>query len=81
MKKFTIAALAICLAFAMAAPVMAVDANFSGAYRVRGSYVSAWDLTDKSESNAFMDMRLRLQTDLIVSDILSVTMRFDALDG
>ena len=80
MKKFTIVALAICLAFAMAAPVMAVDANFSGAYRVRGAYTSHWDLDKGSASNAFMNMRFRLQTVFKVSDNLSVTTRFDALD-
>ncbi len=81
MKKFTIIGLAVCLAFALAAPVMAVDADFSGAYRVRGSYVEHWDLSDTSASNAYMDMRFRLQTVFKVSDILSVTARFDALDN
>ena len=81
MKKFTIIALALCLAFVMAAPVMAVDANFSGAYRVRGFYVSQYDLRDTTPSHDFMDMRFRLQTKFKASDILSVTVRFDALDG
>jgi hypothetical protein len=80
MKKFTIIGLAICLAFALAAPVMAVDADFSGSYYVRGSYVSHWNLDDRSASNAYMDMRFRLQTVFKVNDILSVTTRFDALD-
>ena len=80
MKKFTIIGLAICLAFALAAPVMAVDADFSGSYYVRGSYVSHWNLDDTSASNAYMDMRFRLQTVFKVNDILSVTTRFDALD-
>ncbi|MBU4344136.1 MAG: porin, partial [Proteobacteria bacterium] len=81
MKKFTIAALALCLAFALATPAMAVDANFSGYYFVRGVYVQQWDLRDTSENNAFMNMRFRLQTVFKASDILSVTARFDALDG
>jgi len=81
MKKFTIVALAICLAFAMAAPAMAVDANFSGYQFVRGIYVSQWDLRDTSESNSFMNMRFRLQTVFKASDILSITTRFDALDA
>jgi len=80
MKKFTIIGLAVCLAFALAAPAMAVDADFSGSYYVRGSYVSHWNLDDKSASNAYMDMRFRLQTVFKVNDILSVTTRFDALD-
>jgi len=81
MKKLTIIALALCLAFVMAAPVMAVDADFSGAYRVRGVYISNWDMDETSASNAFMNMRFRLQTVFKVSDILSVTTRFDALDN
>lgn len=81
MKKFTILALALCLAVVMAAPVMAVDADFSGYYRVRGIYVQQYDLRDTSENNAFMNMSFRLQTVFKVSDILSVTTRFDALDN
>ena len=80
MKKFTIIGLAICLAFALAAPATAVDVNFSGHYYVRGSYVSHWDLDDTSASNAYMDMQFRLKTVFKASDILSVTTRFDALD-
>ena len=81
MKKFTIIGLAICLAFALAAPVMAVDADFSGAYRVRGAYTSHYNLRDTSPSHDYMDMRFRLQTVFRASDILSVTTRFDALDN
>ena len=81
MKKFTIIALALCLAVALSTPVMAVDADFSGAYRVRGMYTEHWDLRDTSASNAFMNMRFRLQTVFKASDILSVTVRIDALDG
>jgi len=81
MKKFTIVALAICLAFALAAPAMAVDANFSGYQFVRGIYVDQWDMNKNTPNDAFMNMRFRLQTVFKVSDILSVTTRFDALDG
>ena len=80
MKKFTIIGLAICLAFALAAPVMAVDVDFSGDYRVRGFYTSHWDLRETSASNAYMNMRFELQTVFKVSDILSVTTMFDALE-
>ena len=80
MKKFTIMALALCLTVVMAAPVMAVDVDFSGDYRVRGFYTSHWDLRETSASNAYMNMRFELQTVFKVSDILSVTTRFDALE-
>lgn len=81
MKKLTITALALCLAFALAAPVMAVDADFSGHYRVRGAYVSQYGLRDTNPSKDYMDMRFRLQTVFKVSDILSVTTRMDAFDN
>lgn len=81
MKKLTTIALAVCLAFALAAPAMAVDADFSGHYRVRGNYISQWNLRDTAPSKDFMDMRFRLETVFKVSDNLSVTTRFDALDG
>jgi len=80
MKKLTIIALALCLAVVMAAPVMAVDADFSGAYRVRGAYTEHYDLDKDSANNAFMNMRFRLQTVFKASDNLSVTVRFDALE-
>jgi len=80
MKKFTIIGLAICLAFALATPAMAADVDFSGDYRVRGFYTEHWDLDKDSASNAYMDMRFRLQTVFKVNDILSVTTRFDAFD-
>ncbi|MBW2570364.1 MAG: porin, partial [Deltaproteobacteria bacterium] len=81
MKKLTIIALALCLAVVMAAPVMAADADFSGAYRVRGSYVEHYDLKDTSPAHDYMDMRFRLKTVFKVTDNLSVTTRFDALDN
>ena len=81
MKKFTIIGLAICLAFALAAPATAVDVDFSGDYTVKGFYTSHWDLRDTSASNAYMNMCFSLQTVFKASDILSVTTKFDALDG
>lgn len=81
MKKLTIIALALCLAVVMAAPVMAVDADFSGAFRVRGAYVEQWNLDNAANSKDFMDMRFRLQTVFKASDNLAVTVRFDALDN
>jgi hypothetical protein len=80
MKKFTIIGLAVCLAFALAAPVMAADVDFSGDYRARGFYTEHYDLDKDTASNAYMDMRFRLQTVFKVNDILSVTTRFDAMD-
>ena len=81
MKKLTIIGLAVCFAFALAAPATAADVDFSGSYTVDGNYVSHWNLNDESASNAFMKMCFSLKTVFKASDILSVTTEFDALDG
>ena len=81
MKKLTIIGLAICFAFALAAPATAVDVDFSGDYTVKGFYTSHWDLDKDTASNAYMNMCFSLETVFKASDILSVTTNFDALDG
>lgn len=80
MKKFAIIAVAICAAFIMAAPAMAIDADFSGYYKVRGFYDSHYDLRDKA-SSAYMDMELELNTVFTVSDNLSLTTKIMGLSG
>lgn len=80
MKKFMMVAVVIGMAFLLAAPAMAVDPQFSGAYRVRGFSQTHFDLQDNA-SDAYFDMRLRLQSVFKLSDDLSFTFRFDALDG
>ena len=72
MKKFAIMAVAICAAFIMAAPAMAIDADFSGAYSVRGFYNSHYDLRDNA-SDAYMNMCLELEAVFKVTDNLSLT--------
>jgi hypothetical protein len=87
MRKLTFA-LALVLAVALAAPAMAADVAFSGSYRVRGYLADDYDLNrgkianpDTGHTDAYMDMRLRVRTDIKVNDNLSLTTRFDALDG
>ncbi len=80
MKRFTFIAVVLCLAFVMAAPVMATDVDISGAYRVRGNMVSGQDM-NTGATNAYMEMRLRVNTVFKVTDKLRLTTRFDALDG
>ena len=79
MKKFAIMAAAICAAFIMAAPAMAIDADFSGEYRVRGFYDSHYDLRDNA-SNAYMNMCLELDTVFKVTDNLSLTTKIMGLE-
>nr|HID59069.1 hypothetical protein [Desulfobacterales bacterium] len=79
MKRFMVFALAMSLAMLIALPAMAIQADFSGSYRVRGWYMDQSRLDDDTGSpNAFMDMRLRLKTTFKVSDRLFVTTRIDA---
>jgi len=79
MKKFMMIGMVVCLAFMLAAPAMAVDTSFSGSLRARGAYTSHTDFLNNA-SDAYMDGRFRLQTKFTVSDNLSVTTRFDALE-
>jgi len=81
MKTFTKVAIALCMVCALAVPAMAVDADFSGQYRVRGFFNDNVYSTDLDASSAWMDMRLRMQTVFTVSDNLKLTTRFDALDN
>lgn len=81
MKKFLTVALAIVLVAAVVGPAMATDVKFAGHYRVQGFWAESLDLNDTSANDAFMDHRFRLQTSFVINDMLSVTTRFDAMDG
>lgn len=81
MKKCFVLGMALCLSLLLAVPVMALDTEFSGSYRVRGFHNSNQTLSDNDASDSYFDMRFRLQTDFMVSDHLMVTTRFDALDN
>jgi hypothetical protein len=81
MKKCLSAVVAICLVVLLAVPAMALDTKFSGEYRVRGFHNTNFGLDDDDASDSWMDMRFRLRTDFMVSDHLTVTTRFDALDN
>lgn len=81
MKKLLVIGIALFLAVMIAVPAMALDTKFSGAYRVRGFHNTNQQLNDNDASDSWMDMRFRLRTDFIVSDNLTVSTRFDALDN
>lgn len=81
MKKCFVLGIALCLSLLLAVPVMALDTEFSGSYRVRGFHNSNQTLSDNDSSDSYFDMRFRLQTDFMVSDHLMVTTRIDALDN
>lgn len=81
MKKITLITVALCLAVAMAIPAMATKVNVSGEYRVRGFYTDNITLDEsRSESQAYYDNRLRVETVFQANDNVSVTTRFDAFE-
>ncbi|MDI6796074.1 MAG: hypothetical protein QMD09_03980 [Desulfatibacillaceae bacterium] len=81
MKRTIFAVVAIAIAMVMAAPAMAVDLGFKGEYRVRAfsDAVPSLDTLQKV-SDSWMEHRFRLQTTFTVTDNLSITTRFDAMD-
>jgi hypothetical protein len=84
MKRITLIAVVLGLCLALAAPVMALDVEFSGQYRTRGYYIDKSDMGTINGDNidqSYMDMRFRLQTIFKVNENISVTTRFDALDN
>jgi len=80
MKKFTMIAVVLCVAFMFAVPAMAVEVTTDGYYRVRGFSGNGYALhKDKDRSDDYFDMRLRVNADFVVSDVLKITTRFNAL--
>jgi len=70
------------LALLCAAPVMALDVDFSGEFRLRGVNHDNIAITDpKSASQAWYDTRARIKTTFKVNDNISFITRFDALDN
>ena len=74
---------AIGFAFLLAAPALALDAGslkFGGEYRVRGFSHSNVNLDENDATDAYYDMRLRVKATYNVTDNITLTTRFDALD-
>jgi len=86
MRKLLVALLALGLVFAFTAPAFAVDADFSGYYRLRGFWYDNEAAADDkmnqplSRNRAYYDQRLRIQMVFNVAEGLSVTSRFHAMD-
>jgi hypothetical protein len=95
----TIVAMSLCLALALTVPAMALDADFSGEFRVRGfshsnpaigegaNYGLQSDLSTDDDDNtkisaadAFFDTRTRIKSIFKISDNISFTTQFDALE-
>lgn len=80
MKKILFILVAVSLTFVYVMNVKAVDVDFSGEYYVESMYNSNENLSEDDSSNQYSQMRLRVQTDFTVTENLSLTTRFDALD-
>jgi hypothetical protein len=84
MKKFALIAVALCVAFMMAAPAGALEITTDGYFRTQ--YVGSWNvkMADKSFNNAANSyglMRLRVNNVIKVNDNLSIRTRFRALNN
>ncbi len=78
-KLLTIAAL-FAMALLIAAPASALDANFSGELRMQGFSHDNVDLEEDGSTDSYYRSRFRLKTVLEITENLSVTGQFDALD-
>lgn len=83
MKKFCVALLAAAMVAGSALCASAMDVKFSGSYYVQGNYANNWAVGDKDTYGSAADygQRLRVQTDFKVAEGLTLTTRFDALEG
>ena len=82
MKKFSVIALVAVAAMLFAGTAMAIEADFSGHYRVRGYWEENTDLYDQEgSSNAAMDQRLRIDSVFKVSDTLRLDVRWEGVDN
>jgi|GEM_PF-1309934 len=84
MKKYLFTAITFFSVLACAMPTWGLDVDFSGSYRVRG-FTNSNVILDGSPGKdvataSYWDMRFRLKTDFTVTENLSVTTRFDALN-
>ncbi|SLM29315.1 conserved exported hypothetical protein [Desulfamplus magnetovallimortis] len=80
MKKVVLCVLFSCFILGLALPAAALEVDFSGEFYVEGIYNSNENMLDTDASSDYRQMRLRVQTDFKISDNLSLSTRFDALE-
>ena len=77
MKKYWLFAALGSLLF-LAAPALAIQADFSGEYYVQGNYNDNLSLLDDGgTSDAYLEMRLRLKAVFEINKNVSLTTRLD----
>ena len=81
MKRIIAIALALGLVLSIAAPAAAIEADFSGYYWARGQSNQYLGMRDTNATSSYMYMKFRLKSVFKISDNISVTTRFDALDN
>ncbi|MFK5954071.1 MAG: hypothetical protein QM498_13495 [Desulfobacterium sp.] len=80
MKKRILAVVLFFAIVGFSLPVMALDVDFSGEFYVEGILNSAEGMLKSDKTSDYRQMRLRVKTDFMVTDKLSLTTRFDALE-
>jgi hypothetical protein len=83
MKRFWLMMLSMGLIMAFNVSAHAVDVKVSGEYYVAGMYLNKTSLSADAQTNpstAFYYQRLRVRTDFVVSQGLTLITRFDALE-
>ncbi len=80
MKKRILAAVLFLVVVGFSLPAMALDVNFSGELYVEGILNTSENMLESDKTSDYRQMRLRVKTDFKISDKLSLTTRFDALE-
>jgi len=81
MKRFWVALLAAAMVAGFSLSASAMDVKFSGSYYVTGIYADNWGLGENSTSSSLYGQRLRMGTEFKIAEGLTLTTRFDALEG
>ena len=80
MKKRILAVVLFFVVVGFSLSAMALEADFSGEFYVEGILNTSENMLESDRTSDYRQMRLRMKTDLKISDKLSLTTRFDALE-
>ena len=80
MKKLMLMAIVVGLAMLIAAPATALEAKFSGELRMQGISHDNVNLASNAKTASYYTSRFRLKSTFEITDRISVTGQFDALD-
>ncbi|OQY01671.1 MAG: hypothetical protein B6I26_03455 [Desulfobacteraceae bacterium 4572_130] len=80
MKKLLGLAMLVFLITGFAVPSIALDFNLSGELKVEGILNSKETMNDNDATSDYRQMRLRVKTDIKITEDLSLVTRFDALE-